>query len=273
MGLGDIFNAVRDRWAALPRPLRWAATAGLAAGGLRVLHRASAVSLDADAIRHLPKLKGKTERKLDVARWLLDELQRDGTLNLDEIAALITIAYWETNLTPSAISADGLPDDAVGKSWGVIQLAAVTLQWLGIPINDVVAQDDSPAEWERATRASARASVLAMVRGRPRWAAPGSYLDGIRAMHREDPVALAVDIAVRWQAGDGRRWLDVMAVPPNPRIGSIGWMHFSVPQRIERLPDFRSALGLDPLRDQVRAWVASTAWPDQARYGVNLREW
>lgn len=269
--LTDAAAAVGRHWQRLPPLVRWGLLAAGAYGGLRLMGCIGPPRLDEDAIARLPRIAGD-QTKLAVARWLVDELYRDGTLTLDEIAVILTLGYWETGLQPHAVSAEGMPDDAVGRSWGVVQLAGTTIQWLGLTLRDVVALNRTPSELERATRGSARAAVQALVRPRPGWADGRTYLEAVRTLYREDLVAQAREIAVRWQAGQGRRWTDVLRHRPTNEIGKLGWMHFTIPHRLTRLPAFRVYLGLEPLWPEVDAWIDSTHYPERERWNVRLRE-
>lgn len=267
--LADLAADARARLAGLPGWAKAAMALGALYGVGRMTGQIGRVTLDPKPIQHLPRYKrgraADRERRLQVTRWLLDELQREGTMTLDEIAVFLDIGYWESGMEPRAVSARGMPDDAVGRSWGVLQLAATTIQWLGFAIEDVSPRrgpDGSipPTELERATRQSARLAVAACTRPRPDWADGRTWLEAVRALHRDDVLGAAREFMVRWQAGQGRTWADIARVRPNRRIGSLGWLHYSVPKRIETLPRFRAAIGLPPHERELHAWVETTPW-------------
>lgn len=241
----------------------WVLKGALLAGGLfgaaRALGAGSGpVRLDHAALKGLERLRFDTAKKLRNLDWLVDELRREQVFTLDEIAVLCTIATWETNVTASAVSGDGLPDDAVGKSWGPLQFSLETIQGLGWRKEQVWApRGASDALVEQAMRGSARFAAVSC-RTKPGWTGGRPWLEAVRAMHGDDVLSVAREFCVRWQAGPGRRWTDIMRAAPSRRPGTLGYVQWTTRDRLSTLPAFRRALGLPPLEAELLGWVRST---------------
>ena len=235
----------------------WAeARAGLgdAAGEMDVRHRllrmlkrrvgtartpARAVSRRATVAR-VSKRSSRAERTRIVGH-LMDEWRMLG-LSVEVQAALLSVGWSESRLNLAAISADGLPDDRVGKSWGLFQFAQTTLRGLGITfaaLSPRRAADGTVAhdELERAARASARAAVKFLMT-RAKRSSREPWLSHTQQRTGGDDEAMAREIFVIWSSGHGRRWADVVARarqhPEEKRqIGSLGYVYTQVQRRMK----------------------------------------
>lgn len=238
--------------------LFWGTLAVVGFGGAIFAARAYArrkggsMALDEAALRAIP---GIDAGKLQIIRWMLDEWQRGGVLSADEQAALLAAAYLEGKFALRAVSPVGAPDDKGGRAWGTFQFLKTTLQSLGSSVEEVSPRNSTPAELERAARGSARVAVAFLTRSKPRWAGGLSYLDGIRALSDRDPFQVAREIFVAWNAGQSRRWADIEAVAPNPKPGSLGYVHYTVARKLKALPAFRAGLGLPAIPLQLSVEV------------------
>ena len=68
-----------------------------------------------------------------VASWLLERWRETGAVTNAEAIALLAVGARESGLNPAVRSAEGLPDDAFGGSWGIFQIATHTAAALGSP--------------------------------------------------------------------------------------------------------------------------------------------
>lgn len=209
----------------------------------------------AELQRALEAVDGLNLQKVKVVGWMLDEWRRDGRLSVDEQALLLAQGYKEGGFNLRAVSPDGAPDDAGGKAWGTFQFLKATLDGMGVKIGDVTPRLErdgrtiSDAELERAARASARTAVKLLYNERPRWAKGRPYLEGVRTMHAGDPYKVAREVFTGWNTNVHKyTWADVAKVAPNPKPGSLGFVHYTVSGKLKALPLFRRALGLPAIR-------------------------
>ena len=167
------------------------------------------------------KRSSKAERTR-VVGYLMDEWSKLGP-GLEVQAALLSVGWSESRFNLAAISADGLPDDRVGKSWGLFQFAKTTLRRLGITFaaltprrapNGTVDRD----ELERAARASARAAVKFLMT-RAKRSSREPWLSHTLRRTGGDDEAMAREIFVIWSSGHARRWADI-PLEPVPSVPS-----------------------------------------------------
>ena len=155
--------------------------------------------LNAEAFSHLDGMSDPD--RVQVARWLADEASRQGFTRA-EVAALLSMAHQESRFDPGAVSSAGLPDDAGGRSWGVLQFIKTTLTRLHFTKEDVTPR--STADIERAVRQSVRVAKVFLTW--PRWQswvkAMGEphFLAAVRA-RSSDPYEVACDIFAGWPSG------------------------------------------------------------------------
>jgi hypothetical protein len=227
----------------------WAKVLGLVLLAGALLWRGKGGRMQVNAQRLLA-LRGFTKGKVPIVAWMVDEWSKTGRLTPDDQAALLAAAWKEGGLKLNAISADGLPDDKLGKDWGTFQFTAQTLETLRSSIEEVTPRrrpDGSldVADLERAARASARvAERMAFFPWKKFGRRP--YLEYWRELHKGDLAKIARELFTSWNTGS-KAWAEVAAVAPSNVPGTLGYAHKTVGGKLAVLNDFREGLGLSRL--------------------------
>lgn len=236
---------LRRTWQRLPRGVKLGlglvALTGAVAAAFKVQKVVRAAGLEVDR-RVLDGLKLGPAR-VDTVLHLVDEWKRDGRLTADEMAALLAAAYQEGGFNMRARSPDSAPDAKGGHAWGTFQFLMKTLGGLGVDVAEItpvkVNGEVSPAELERAARGSARAAV--------KFCYYGNWLPKARARLGNDSFRLARELFTIWNAGHSITWDFIAQRAPSKKVGSWGYVHYTVAHKLDVLNTFRSALGLEPV--------------------------
>ena len=247
-----MFSGVARTWRAMPAPVRWFLIIGVALLTGWLIRRAwrrldgGSVTLNRQVLDQM-KLGPK---KIDTIAAMLDEWARDGRLSADEQAALLAVAYKEGAFNLKARSPDGAPDSKGGHAWGTFQFLATTLKGLGLTIEDVSPRKNPDGsipsgELARAARGSAQGALAFLFKQKPKWAGGKPYLEAVREMHGNDPFKVAREINTAWNVGPNKwRWADIEAKAPSREVGSLGYVHYTVANKLRVLNNFRQAIGL-----------------------------
>lgn len=239
--------SIAARWRALPLAARIAlgvvGVGGVVGAAYIAQRKVKAMSIDI-SLEHVDALK-LGPRRTAAALAIFDELRGSGLLTPYEIACMMAAAYMEGGFNARARSPKDAPDEKAKGAWGTFQHTGDTLATLGMKPTDVTPQkgadgsDPTPAEWDRAARASARAALKLLFFGR--------WLQRIRARTEGDPVLLAREIFTAWNAGQSVPWSKIAGIAPSKKPGSYGYVHYTVAHKLEALPKFLAAMGLPDL--------------------------
>lgn len=189
--------------------------------------------------------KGRARRTALIKKTFIEVWTAAG-LHRNQQAALLTVAHKEGGFNLCARSADGLPDDKKGKSWGTFQFYRPTLRSWGLSPASMCPTDRSDAQIVRAARFQAQLAVrYLMYAGKRTQRKP--WLVHTWRRHNGDASAIAREIFVIWSAGHGRRWSDItrrIARRPDEarKIGSLGYVHTQVARRMPVFYDYLKQL-------------------------------
>ena len=212
------------------RTRRLLVAGGIVGAGLFLWGCRRATLSNPEALKSLPEYHRIQSRLLDIAPKLIQEWQKKGLLNDDEIASLLGFIYRESKYDIGAVGDRHLE----GGSIGLLQFRKPTLEHLGFQVSDLVLARNTVGERKRVLANTARLAEAFLTYKKAWYGGGRNFLTYLRETYRGDWAGEAREMRTSWWQGHGKQYKNLDA-------GQKARVELVIP--IAQI--FRRAMGMD----------------------------